>query len=83
MGRKITRLEVARPRNECRTSAKAISVPSTVARIVAVMLTPMLSFRESHRPSGSQIDVQLLHVKASNSAVADRPDGWLNDSAMM
>ena len=39
-----------------------------------------LSFNQ---PSGSQIDVQLCHVKASNSAVADRPVGWLNDSAMM
>ena len=47
------------------------------------MLTPMLSWSESHSPSGSQIVVQLCHVKLSNCAVADRPDGWLNESAMM
>ena len=72
IGRKITRLDVDRPRKEWRTSANAISVPSTVARSVAVRLTPMLSRSDSQRPSGSQIVVQLLQVKASNSAVADR-----------
>ena len=47
------------------------------------MATPKLSWRDSHKPSGSQMDDQLLQVKASNSAVAERPDGWLNDSAKM
>ena len=31
IGRKISRLVPARPRNRCRTSANAIRVPSTVA----------------------------------------------------
>ncbi len=72
-----------RPRKEWRTSAKAISVPRIVAITVAVTPTARLSRRDSHSPSGSQIDVQLLHVNDSNSAVAERPDGWLNDSAKM
>ena len=48
-----------------------------------MMLTPRLSWRESHRPSGSQTLVQLFQVNPSNDAVADRPEGWLNDSAKM
>src|SRR6476659_5716720 len=83
IGKKMTRLDVARPRNVCRTSANAISVPNRVARMVAVMLTSKLSRKDSHSPSGSQIDVQLLHVNDSNCAVADLPLGWLNDNAMM
>ena len=83
IGRKITRFEADRPRNEWRTRANAISVPSNVASRVAVMATPKLSWRDSHSPSGSQIDVQLPQVNDSNSAVAERPDGWLNDSAKM
>ena len=83
IGRKISRFEAALPRKECRTRANAISVPRTVASTVAVRLTAMLSRSESHRPSGSQIDVQLLQVNDSNSAVAERPDGWLNESAKM
>ena len=39
IGRKMTRLDADRPRKVWRTSANAIRVPSTVARIVAVMLT--------------------------------------------
>ncbi len=46
-------------------------------------LTPMLSRSDSHRPSGSQIEVQLLQVKPSNSAVAERAVGWLKESAKM
>ena len=83
IGRKIRRLDVERPRKLCRTSANAISVPSRVARIVAVMLTRTLICSDSQRPSGSQIEVQLLHVKPSNWAVAERADGWLKDSAKM
>ena len=80
IGRKISRLEAPRPRNECRTRAKAIRVPSTVASIVAVKLIARLSRTESHRPAGSQMLVQLLQVNDSNWAVADRPLGWLNES---
>ena len=83
IGRKISRFEADRPRKECRTSAKAIRVPSTVASTVAVALTARLSWSDSHSPSGSQIVVQLRHVKASSSPVAERPVGWLNDSAKM
>src|SRR5919112_2741980 len=83
IGRKITRFAVLRPRKLCRTSAKAIRVPRIVASTVAVRLTAMLSRSEAQSPSGSQIDVQLLSVNASNWAVADRPEGWLNDSATM
>src|SRR6476659_895903 len=83
IGRKITRFAAPRHRNEWRTSAKAISVPRIEDRMVAGMLTSKLSVREAQSPSGSQIDVQLLHVKDSNWAVAERPDGWLNDSAKM
>ena len=54
-----------------------------MASTVAVRLTPMLSRSDSHSPSGSQMVVQLLQVNASNCAVAERPVGWLNDSAMM
>jgi hypothetical protein len=63
MGKKMTRFEVDRPRNECRTRANAIKVPSSVARIVAVMLIPKLSFSDSHRPAGSQMVDQLFQVK--------------------
>ena len=83
IGRKMTRFAVLRPRKLCRTSAKAISVPRTVASTVAGRLIPMLSRREAHIPSGSQTDVQLSRVNASNCAVADRPEGWLKDSATM
>ena len=84
IGRKMTRFDAARPRNECRTSANAISVPSTVARIVAVMLTAKLSLSDSHRPVGlADRLVQLFQVNDSNWAVADRPVGWLKDSAKM
>src|SRR5215203_2460414 len=83
IGRKMIRFEVARPRKVCRTRANAIKVPRTVAMIVDVRLTLKLSTRESHNPSGSQIDVQLRQVKDSNWAVAERPEGWLNDSAKM
>src|SRR5215212_6493974 len=83
IGRKISRLDDDRPRNEWRTSAKAIRAPSTVAITVEVMPTSRLSRSDSQSPSGWQIDVQLLHVNDSNWAVAERLDGWLNDSAKM
>src|SRR3954470_3157501 len=83
IGRKITRFEAPRPRKVCRTRAKAMSVPRMVARMVAVMLTAKLSLSDVHSPEGSQIDVQLFQVNESNSAVAERPAGWLNDKAKM
>ncbi len=83
IGRKISTLVLDRPTNWWRTSPNASSVPSSVARIVAVMLTWKLSLSEEHIPSGSQMVLQLPQVNAFHCAEAERPDGLLNDSAMM
>ena len=50
IGRNTSRLVEARPRNECRTRAKASSVPSTVATAVAITPTCRLRTTASHMP---------------------------------
>ena len=61
IGRKISRLVAARPRNRCRTSANATSVPRTVAPTVARKPICRLVTTEPHMPLGA-------HGSASCSA---------------
>ncbi len=51
IGRKISTLVAARPRNRCRTSANAIRVPSTVAPSVARNPICRLVTTEAHMPA--------------------------------
>ena len=63
MGRKINRLVVDRPRNRCRTSAKAISVPSSVAAAVPTAATTMELTTEPQTSGAPQGFSQLSRVK--------------------
>ena len=83
IGRKIRMFAAPLPRNECRTRPNASKVPRSVEMMVAVMLTSKLSLRAEHIPCGSQMVRQLPQVNVFHCADADRPDGWLNESAMM
>ena len=65
IGRKISRLVAARPRNRCRTSANATSVPSMVAPRVARKPICRLVTTEAHMPAGSHGCSQLSQVNAS------------------
>ena len=78
IGRKISRLVAARPRNRCRTSANATSVPSRVAPTVARNPICRLLTTAPHMPLGSQGSVQFASVNPSNS-YDSRLAGSLND----
>ncbi len=77
---KISRLVASRPRNRCRASANAISVPSTVAISVASSAISMLRPTASHMSPGPHGFAQLSSVNRWKS-YDRRLDGSLNDSA--
>ncbi len=62
IGRKISRLVAARPRNRCRTRAKATSVPRMVANTVARKPICRLFTTEAHIPASAHGSVQLFQV---------------------
>ena len=65
IGRKVNTLATDRPRNRCRTRAKAIKVPRMVAPRVAPSPIWTDSTTDSHIPNGSHGFSQLCRVKPS------------------
>ena len=63
---KMIRLAAPRPSNRCRTSAKAISVPRTVATIVASRPISMLRRTAWHMLGSAHGCSQFCSVNASN-----------------